>query len=257
VGVQKEIILTSKTININMKKILTSLLLTSSLLFGNNEIYLDQSGNTGTFTIVQYGSQNKIGSASKRSELTGESKLYDLVFTGDSNTYDATNKGNGDTVNFFVAGNNNDITTNFEGDSNTILFDIAGASNSITVAAKADASAPATLTNAKIDLDLQGNQNNFDILLFNTTNALDTYLVRGDNNTFTSYQEGQTGGTGHEQFIEIFGSSNHIDIAQVGSENNNIDLTIAGSNNIYTIIQTDGTAPTYTAATYSAATVNP
>ena len=62
-----------------MKKILTSLFLTSSLLFANNEIYLDQSGNTGTFTIVQYGSQNKIGSASKRSELTGESKLYDLV----------------------------------------------------------------------------------------------------------------------------------------------------------------------------------
>ena len=83
-----------------MKKTIFALMLSSLLATANNEIYLDQSGNTGTFDIIQFGASNQIGDTDKRSRLQGENKDYDLVFVGDENILDLNNVGNGELFDF-------------------------------------------------------------------------------------------------------------------------------------------------------------
>ena len=54
-----------------MKKVILSLLFATGTIQANNEIYLDQSGGSGTFTIKQDGSTNKFGAVNDRAGLTG------------------------------------------------------------------------------------------------------------------------------------------------------------------------------------------
>jgi hypothetical protein len=82
--------------------------------------------------------------------------------------------------------------------------------------------------------------------MVDTDAAVNLWSLIGDLNVVNSYQQGQTGGVGHAQTVELFGSSNKVDIYQIGTEAHTLDLQVLGSDNNYTITQTDGTAATYT-----------
>ncbi|MDB4396076.1 hypothetical protein N9Z65_00505 [bacterium] len=227
-----------------MKKMILTALLAPFFALGNNEIYLDQSGNTGQFNIVQFGAANKIGDTNNRSTLVGEGKNYDLVFVGDENKLDVNNVGSGDIFDLLVTGTGNQIETKIEGNENQFVVNLAGNNNSISVAGSEDFD-PALTSNSFINFFVEGNGNDFNFNIYDSNNIFNSWLVLGDQNIINSYQEGQPGGIGHTQYVEVFGANNTFDIVQVGIDAHTIDISVTGNDNNYTILQTDGSAPTY------------
>ena len=71
-----------------MKTTLLALLLTSTIAFANNEIYLEQEGSTGTFDITQVGSGNRIGTSTAISTIAGDNSDFDISQIGNSNELD-------------------------------------------------------------------------------------------------------------------------------------------------------------------------
>ena len=63
----------------NIKSILTAILLSSGLVFSSNEIYLDQIGSAGIFNISQIGSSNKLGEGTNRSRIEGEEVIFEEI----------------------------------------------------------------------------------------------------------------------------------------------------------------------------------
>ena len=229
-----------------MKKFFLSLFLVIASLHANNEIYLDQSGGSGTFTIKQDGSTNKFGSVSDRAELTGDSKILTSITTGTGNEVYLKETGNSTTTELIISGNTNTFDSKVDGDSNSTVFEVTGNSNNIVVKADVQADIDNTTDNSIIDVTVDGNANDVVFSMVDTDTLFNLWNLVGDMNKINSYQQGQTGGIGHSQRVDIFGSSNNVDILQVGLEANSIDLFVLGSDNNYTITQTDGTAPTYT-----------
>ncbi|MDB4430270.1 hypothetical protein N9273_00455 [bacterium] len=228
-----------------MKKLILPLFLVTASLHANNEIYLDQSGGSGTFTIKQDGSTNNFGSVSDRAELTGDSKIFTAITTGTANEIYIRETGNSTTTELLITGNNNKFDSKVDGDSNQTIFEVSGNDNDIIVKADVDADIDNTTSNTIVDVTVAGNSNDVVFSMVDTDSIFNSWNLIGDMNSINSYQQGQTGGIGHSQVVDIFGSSNNVDIYQVGLESNSIDLFVIGSDNNYTITQTDGTAPTY------------
>lgn len=229
-----------------MKKVLLSLIATTFPLIANNEIYLDQSGGSGTFTIKQEGSTNTLGTVAKRSKLTGDSKTFTSITTGSSNTILKDETGNSTTTELLVTGNGNTVDSKVEGDSNNTSLEVTGNSNNVKIKASVAEDVANTTDNSIVDITVEGNNNDLTFSMVDTDALFNLWNLVGDLNIVNSYQQGQTGGLGHSQRVDIFGSSNKVDIYQVGLEANAIDLFVVGSDNNYTITQTDGTSPTYT-----------
>tara|TARA_S200002703_G_C3798554_1_gene246699 strand:- start:1859 stop:2578 length:720 start_codon:yes stop_codon:yes gene_type:complete len=229
-----------------MKKVILSLLLVTGTTQANNEIYLDQSGGSGTFTIKQTGATNKFGKDSDRAGLTGTSKTFTSITTGTGNELLIQEEGNSTTTELLIAGNTNKIDSNVKGDSNETTIDIAGNTNVVLVKADVANDKENTTSKTETDVTIKGNTNNVTFSMVGTADVTNIWTITGDSNVVNSYQQGQTGGAGHEQTVELFGSSNKVDIYQIGTKAHVLDLEVIGSDNKYTILQTDGTAATYT-----------
>jgi len=92
-----------------MKKVILSLIASTFALFANNEIYLDQSGGSGTFTIKQDGTTNNLGASTKRSKLTGDAKTLTSITTGTGNEVYLDEVGNSTTTEILITGNANKL----------------------------------------------------------------------------------------------------------------------------------------------------
>ena len=229
-----------------MKRVILALFIATGTIQANNEIYLDQSGGSGTFTIKQDGSTNKFGAVNDRAGLTGNSKTFTSITTGTGNDILIQETGNSTTTELLITGNTNEVDSNVEGDSNDTTFEITGNTNTLLVKADVAADVANTTNNSDIDVTVEGNTNDLTFSMVDTDAAVNLWSLIGDLNVVNSYQQGQTGGVGHAQTVELFGSSNNVDIYQIGTEAHTIDLQVLGSDNNYTITQTDGTSPTYT-----------
>lgn len=229
-----------------MKKVILSLIASTFTLFANNEIYLDQSGGSGTFTIKQDGTTNNLGASTKRSKLTGDAKTLTSITTGTGNEVYLDEVGNSTTTEILITGNANKLDSKVEGDSNNTTIDVTGNNNNVKVKASVAEDVANTVTNSTIDITVDGNTNDLTFSMVDTDSLFNLWNLVGDLNTINSYQQGQTGGVGHSQRVDIFGSSNKVDIYQLGAETNALDLFVIGSDNNYTITQTDGTSATYT-----------
>ena len=64
------------------------LLLLAATTRGQNQIYMNQITTSGTTTLVQVGSLNKIGSSQTPSDITGDSIVFEMRQVGNSNTTD-------------------------------------------------------------------------------------------------------------------------------------------------------------------------
>jgi len=229
-----------------MKKVLLSLVVTLLTASANNEIYLDQAGGSSTFTIKQAGTSNNLGASAKRSKLTGNAKTFTSITTGTGNELYVDETGNSTTTEIVITGNANKVDKKVEGDSNNTTLEINGNSNNVKVKASVAEDVANTVTNSTTDITVDGNTNDLTFSMVDTDSVFNLWNLVGDLNVVNSYQQGQTGGIGHSQRVDIFGSSNKLDIFQLGAETSSIDLFVIGSDNNYTITQTDGTTATYT-----------
>ena len=212
----------------------------------DNEILIEQVGNTLNLTIIQDGYGNKISGDSTQSSdlvITGSSlnidldqvgnsnKFYgpitadtftmDWTFTGDSNVWD--NK-----IGDMGSADSGDILVDVTGDSNTFDFDLA----SVTSAERLD-----------MDFTLLGSSNVFDIDI-EVDDSTWNFDVTGDSNNFLTSQT-----DGAYQYLKVVhdGDSGDFDIIQssgtcptgVSSCYSHIDLDIDSETATVQITVTD------------------
>ena len=231
---------------------LTVLLLSPMTLWAaasdDNEVHLDQTGDTLSLTIDQVGYGNKFGlnnfatSAAKMpvtgtsltfnidqlgnenllfGTLEADSSSYTLEFNGDSNSFDwlIGDTGSSDTSNFAI-----DVT----GDSNTWDLD----QGSVASAERLD-----------LDLILIGNSNVFDID-FESDDITWDWEITGDSNNINTLQ---TDGGDHIIEADFVGDSADIDITQnsgtcpqgISSCSAIVKLDITSDNAVIQITQSD------------------
>jgi hypothetical protein len=208
-----------------MNKLLNVVLFLSLSVFADNEIYVDQSGNSATIDLEQLGSSNLIGGTQATSgtmtalDLDGVSMTLDINQIGGSNIFrsDAID-GDNFTGFFEFDGDSNimDILMNSTGlisaDYVNLNIDVTGSSNEfdLAIAENADSS--------YLDLDwiITGDSNDldFDIDYANAINYLD---VNGSTNTINFSGSGYGGNTSSDSgyfYLDLDGSTNTIDITQ-------------------------------------------
>ena len=239
----------------NMNRLLNLLLFLSLSVFADNEIYVDQSGNTASIDLEQLGSSNLIGGTSAVSgtmtalDLDGVSMILDINQIGSSNIFrsDAID-GDNFTGYFEWNGDSNvmDILMNSTGlisaDYVNLNIDVTGSSNEfdIAIAENADSS--------YLDLDwvILGDSNvlDFDIDYENAINYLD---INGSSNAIDFIASGYSGTTSADSgyfYLDLDGSSNDIDITQSSTlARDYLKLITNTSNSSICIVQDDsGTA---------------
>ena len=239
----------------NMNKLLNLVLFLSLSVFADNEIYVDQSGNSASIDLEQLGSSNLIGGTQATSgtmtalDLDGVSMTLDINQIGSSNIFrsDAID-GDNFTGYFEWNGDSNvmDILMNSTGlisaDYVNLNIDVTGSSNEfdIAIAENADSS--------YLDLDwvILGDSNilDFDIDYENAINYLD---INGSSNAIDFIASGYSGTTSADSgyfYLDLDGSSNDIDITQSSTlARDYLKLITNTSNSSICIVQDDsGTA---------------
>jgi hypothetical protein len=203
----------------------------------DNEILIEQVGDTLDLTIIQQGYGNKIsGDSSQGSDMvitgstltidldqvgnnnkfygdiTADGFTFDWTFTGDSNVWDIL-------VGDIGSADNGDLLATITGDSNTMDFDLG----SVVSAERLD-----------FDLVVLGNSNVFDVDI-EVDDSTWNFDVTGDSNDFLT---SQTDGAEHYLKVEHAGDSGNFDILQssgtcptgVTSCYSHIDLDIDSEN---------------------------
>ena len=208
-----------------MKKLINFALFLSLSVLADNEIYVDQSGNSATIDLEQLGSSNLIGGTQATSgtmtalDLDGVSMTLDINQIGSSNIFrsDAID-GDNFTGFFEFDGDSNimDILMNSTGlitaDYVNLNIDVTGGSNEfdIAIAENADSS--------YLDLDwiITGDSNDFDFDI-DYANAINYLDVNGSTNTINFSGSGYGGNTSSDSgyfYLDLDGSTNTIDITQ-------------------------------------------
>tara|TARA_R100000234_G_scaffold119383_1_gene102157 strand:- start:767 stop:1492 length:726 start_codon:yes stop_codon:yes gene_type:complete len=234
-----------------MKKLINIMVFLSMSVFADNEIYVDQSGNSATIDLEQLGSSNLIGGTSATSgtmtalDLDGISMTLDINQIGSSNIFrsDAID-GDNFTGFFEFDGDSNimDILMNSTGlitaDYVDLNIDVTGSSNEfdIAIAENADAS--------YLDLDwiILGDSNNldFDIDYANAINYMD---INGSSNTLNFSGSGYGGQTSADSgyfYLDLDGNTNTINITQSSTlARDYLKITSNTSNSNICVIQND------------------
>ena len=235
----------------NMNKLLNLVLFLSLSVFADNEIYVDQSGNSASIDLEQLGSSNLIGGTSAVSgtmtalDLDGVSMTLDINQIGSSNIFrsDAID-GDNFTGFFEFDGDSNimDILMNSTGlisaDYVNLNIDVTGSSNEFDVAIAENADS------SYLDLDwiILGDSNilNFDIDYENAINYLD---INGSSNEIDFTASGYSGTTSADSgyfYLDLDGSSNDIDITQSSTlARDYLKLITNTSNSSICIVQND------------------
>lgn len=220
--------------------------------YADNEIYVDQSGNTASIDLEQLGSSNLIGGSSAVSgtmtalDLDGISMTLDINQIGSSNIFrsDAID-GDNFTGFFEFDGDSNvmDILLNSTGlisaDYINLYLDVTGSSNEfdLEIAENADSS--------YLDLDWtilgDSNELNFDIDYANAINFVD---INGGSNTINFTASGYSGNTSSDSgyfYMDLDGSSNTFNIIQSSTLARDwLKIETSTSNSNICITQNDG-----------------
>ena len=207
----------------------------------NNEIYLEQEGNTGTFNITQVGSSNRIGESTDISVIKGDDSTFNISQIGNANALDINYDGSDTTFDLYIEGNANTQDVDIDGDNNDIDSVILGDSNSLTISKDLATDDASNIDSQTFNNYIIGNSNTLDFYLNDNIGATVDVTIAGSSNTITSIQEGANTGLGHSQVVQMQGSGNTLDLVQSGTENQTLELTHYGNDSSFTIIQSDGT----------------
>jgi len=240
-----------------MKKLisLTLLLMSTSFVFAqatdDNEIMIEQSGDTLTLYIDQVGYGNKIGlddftSSGSDMTITGSSLTFDLDMIGNENLIFGPIEMDSSSLTFNLTGDSNEVDWNIgyvgSADSSNYNFAITGDSNTFDI----DQGYTVSAERLDADLVLLGTSNVFD-LDFESDDATWNFDITGDsNNVNTLQKDGE-----HQLTVELTGDSADIDINQLSgtcatgagvgcaTPNAIIDLDITSDNATIQINQKD------------------
>ncbi len=235
-----------------MKKIINLMMLMSVFVYADNEIYVDQSGNTASIDLEQLGSSNLIGGTSAVSgtmtalNLDGISMTLDINQIGSSNLFRSDGIDGDNFTGFFeFDGDSNvmDILLNSTGlisaDYIDMNIDVTGSSNTfdIKIAENADSS--------YLDLDwiILGDSNDFDFDI-DYANAINYVDVNGGSNTINFTGSGYSGNTSSDSayfYMDLDGSSNTFNIIQSSTLARDwLKIETTTSNSNICITQNDG-----------------
>lgn len=217
-----------------INKLLFFTLLTPTLLFAaattDNEIKLDQIGDTLTLTIDQIGYGNKIcGTIS--SGVCGAA----MVITGTTNT-----------INMDMIGNLNQIYGPMILDQSTYSVNMTGSSNIWDQTIGASGSADSS--NLLATWSGSSNTMNLDWGAAQSSERLDFDLdVTGSSNVFTTVVEVDDA----TYDVDVTGSSNDVNISMTDGAYHKIDLELIQSSGNIDIVQSSGTCPSGVSSCHS------
>jgi hypothetical protein len=192
----------------------------SSFVLGNasddNEINIEQSGDTLTIYIDQVGYGNKIGLddysvSSSATPITGTSLTFDIDQIGNENVLFGTLTSNSSTYNLIWTGDSNSWDWNIgvvgSSDSTAIDVDMTGDSNTMDF----DQGSAASAERLDMDLTLVGSSNVFDVDV-ETDDVTWNFDILGSSNDINTLQN-----DGYYQTItvEFDGDGADIDINQI------------------------------------------
>jgi|TARA_R110000744_G_scaffold368951_1_gene479011 hypothetical protein len=214
----------------------------------DNEINIDQTGDTLTLFIDQYGYGNKIGlddfsSTSSPMSVTGSSLNINIDQIGNENLLFGTIAADSSTYNLLFTGDSNSWDWNIgyigSADSSTIDVDITGDSNTMDF----DQGYNASAERLDLDLNVLGSTNIFDVDI-DVDDAIWNFDITGASNNINTMQK-----DGGEQEINLTlsGDSADIDINQMSGTcatgvttcNGIITLDVTSSNATIQINQKD------------------
>jgi len=213
----------------------------------DNEIFLQQSGDSLTLTIDQVGYGNKFGGT-----IANGSVASDMILTGTSITFNLDQIGNSNqlfgpaildssTIDMTFTGDSNvfDWNIGYSGDSDNSDYDVTvtGSSNTWDF----DQGYNASANYLDFDLTLVGSSNDFFIDIDSDQAKWEMDITGSSNNIDTK----QLDASDHDLVVELDGDSMNMDIIQSsGSCGNNtcpgkIDLDLNSDNATVTINQKD------------------
>jgi len=210
-----------------LNKIFLTLLCTPTLLWAaattDNEIKIDQAGDTLTLTIDQIGYGNKLcgtlssGVCGNPMILTGSSVNLNVDMIGNLNKIYGPVVLDQSTLSLNMTGSSNDwdwtVGASGSADSSNLLTTINGSSNTMNLDWGAAQSAE------RLDFDLD---------------------VTGSSNVFTTVIEVDDG----RYDVDVTGSSNDINTSMTDGSYHKIDLELIQSSGNIDIVQSSGTCPT-------------
>ena len=198
---------------------MAGLMLTSFVWAGasdDNEINIDQTGNTLTLYIDQVGYGNKIGlnnfeTSSAATPITGTSLTFNIDQLGNENLLYGTLTANSSTYNLMWTGDSNvlDYKIGDTGSSDATTMDITMTGDSNTI--DFDQGSVASSERLDFDLSVLGSTNVFDIDI-ETDDVTWNWDITGDDNNIKSLQND---GFYQTQTVEFDGDSADIDINQL------------------------------------------
>lgn len=231
-----------------------TLLFSTSLVMAqatdDNEINIEQDGDTLTLYIDQYGYGNKIGldnfsSSSSAMPIVGTSLTFNIDQIGNENLLFGEIDADSSTYNLLFTGDSNvwdwNIGDTGTSDDSTYDVDITGDSNTMDL----DQGFNASAERLDFDLTLVGSSNIFDIDI-DVDDAVWNMDITGDSNNINTLQKD---GAEHEINMTHVGSSADIDINQISGTcptgittcNGIITLDIDSDNAVIQINQKDST----------------
>ena len=236
------------------KLISIALLLSTSFVFAqatdDNEILIEQTGDTLKLYIDQIGFGNKIGgtdfsSSSSDMLITGATLEFDLDFLGSQNILFGSVTADSSYYKLDFTGDSNkidwDIGETGSSDSSNINFDVTGDSNEFDL----DQGYVASAERLDADLILLGSSNIFDID-WEADDITWNFDITGDSNNINTLQNDGS----QSLTVELNGDSADIDINQISgtctpavtgcaSPNATINLDITSDNATIQINQKD------------------
>ena len=228
-----------------MKKLISLTALLSLLVVADNEIYIDQSGDTANIDLEQLGSSNIVGGLNAVAgsmtalDLDGDNLTLILNQIGDYNKFLGDIWADTLTASFDFDGDSNEFTiqidpTNTYGaDGSNLNIDVIGSSNDFTLDIATNDLASA------LDLDwiINGDSNvfDFDIDIDSATSYVD---IDGDSNTITYDGDGYAEGY---FYLDQTGNSRTFNIQQQSTLASDwLKIISSGNNGTICVIQNDG-----------------
>jgi len=221
-------------------------MMNASLLYGaDNEIYIDQTGDTANINLEQLGSANIIGGLNSVAGTLTPLDLDGGTMTLDINQIGDTNKFLGDILadNFtgffnFDGTDNNftiqvDPTNTYGADGSDVNVAVTGSSNNFTL----DLATLAMSSNTDLDWIINGDSNtfDFDINYDGATNYVD---VDGDSNTVNFTGSGYADGY---FYLDQTGNSRTFNIIQSSTLASDwLQINSTGDNGTICVVQNDG-----------------
>ena len=253
---------------INVFAVVSVLASSQLIMADDNEVLLDQTGSSLTFTVIQQGDSNKLAGDSTQSTdliLVGNSMVVDVAQIGDGNELFGKwyLDQSGQALDFYFGGSTNVFDLNIssnggvDADNGDILSSVTGDSNVFDFSIGHGDNASAA-TSFNVDLSIVGDRNNFTDSFTNSNTWLGTgtdtdYTILcndcGAGETISALDNTNATGTTTlagveinsataDWEVDITGSDNKFASQQLDGANHNLKLVLIGSNGTYQFIQT-------------------